>query len=213
MRLISCAGALGCGVLKAVWSLGGTIGLLHRERLRVPAGVTGVARLSGYRGTLILAGLAVVILPGLVYPWGNVAIVRAVLRALGPGRWSPWPAWPGSSGPSGISPATWAGPGWRDPARYLPVCLRMLPGAGPGLRRNGLADPHSLRPVSVRLMPVLFGLGLGSSGYVAGRFDGEIAVAPSTSSRSSAPKRVAGAPSTTVWSIARLRSSTSRTST
>jgi hypothetical protein len=53
----------------------------------VPAGVTGVARLFDYWGTPILAGLAVVILLGLVYPWGNVIIVRPLLRAL---------AWAGS---------------------------------------------------------------------------------------------------------------------
>ena len=44
-------------------------------------------RLFDYWGTPILAGLAVVILLGLVYPWGNVRIVRPVLRAL---------AWAGS---------------------------------------------------------------------------------------------------------------------
>ena len=37
----ACAAALGYGVLKLVWSLGGTIGLRHSERLRVaPAGLT-----------------------------------------------------------------------------------------------------------------------------------------------------------------------------
>ena len=84
---LGCAAALGYGVLKVVWSLGGTIGLLHPEQLRVPAGVTGVARFFDYWGTPILAGLAVVILLGLVYPWGNVIIVRPLLRAL---------AWAGS---------------------------------------------------------------------------------------------------------------------
>jgi len=80
---LGCAAALGYGVLKLVWSLGGTVGLLHPERLRVaPAGLTGMQRLFDYWGTPILAGLAVVILLGLVYPWGNVRIVRPVLRAL-----------------------------------------------------------------------------------------------------------------------------------
>ena len=38
---LGCAAALGYGVLKLVWSLGGTIGLRHSERLRVaPAGLT-----------------------------------------------------------------------------------------------------------------------------------------------------------------------------
>ena len=85
---LGCAAALGYGVLKLVWSLGGTIGLRHPERLRVaPQGVTGVGRLFDYWGTPILAGLAVVILLGLVYPWGNVRIVQPLLRAL---------AWAGS---------------------------------------------------------------------------------------------------------------------
>jgi hypothetical protein len=40
------------------------------------------AWLFDYWGTPILAGLAVVILLGLVYPRGNVVIVRPLLRAL-----------------------------------------------------------------------------------------------------------------------------------
>ena len=80
---LGCAAALGYGVLKLVWSLGGTIGLRHHERLHVaPAGFTGPGRLFDYWGTPILAGLAVVILLGLVYPWGNTPIVRPLLRAL-----------------------------------------------------------------------------------------------------------------------------------
>jgi hypothetical protein len=43
---------------------------------------TGVQRFFDYWGTPILAGLAAVILLGLVYPWGNVVIVRPLLRAL-----------------------------------------------------------------------------------------------------------------------------------
>lgn len=85
---LGCAGALGYGVLKAIWSLGGTVGLRDPGRFRVaPESVTGVQRLFDYWGTPILAGLAVVILLGLVYPWGNVRILRPLLRAL---------AWAGS---------------------------------------------------------------------------------------------------------------------
>jgi hypothetical protein len=40
LAYLGCAAALGYGALKAVWSLGGTIGLLHPEQLRVPASVT-----------------------------------------------------------------------------------------------------------------------------------------------------------------------------
>jgi hypothetical protein len=75
-------------VLKLVWSLGGTVGLRGPERFLVaPEGVTGVGRFFDYWGTPILVGLAVVILLGLVYPWGNVKIVRSLLGAL---------AWAGS---------------------------------------------------------------------------------------------------------------------
>ena len=85
---LGCAAALGYGVLKAVWSLGGTVGLSDPERFRAaPEGLTGVQRFFLYWGTPILAGLAVVILLGLVYPWGNVVILRPLLRAL---------AWAGS---------------------------------------------------------------------------------------------------------------------
>jgi len=47
-----------------------------------PAGLTAAQRHFDYWGTQILAGLAVVILLGLVYPWGNVMIVRPLPRAL-----------------------------------------------------------------------------------------------------------------------------------
>ena len=88
MACLGCAAALGYGVLKLIWSLGGTVGLRDPEQFRpAPQGVTGMARFFDYWGTPILAGLAVVILLGLVYPWGNVAIVRPLLRAL---------AWAGS---------------------------------------------------------------------------------------------------------------------
>lgn len=46
----------------------------------------------------ILAGLAVVILLGRVYPWGSVIILRPLLRTSpGLGRWWALSAWPGSS--------------------------------------------------------------------------------------------------------------------
>jgi hypothetical protein len=88
MAYLGCAAALGYGVLKAVWTLGGTIGLRDPERFRAPPeGLTAVQRYFDYWGTPILAGLAVVILLGLVYPWGNVIILRPLLRTL---------AWAGS---------------------------------------------------------------------------------------------------------------------
>jgi hypothetical protein len=83
MACLGCAAALGYGVLKLVWSLDGTVGLRDPEVLRASlTATTGVQRFFDYWGTPILAGLAVVILLGLVSPWGNVAIVRPLLRAL-----------------------------------------------------------------------------------------------------------------------------------
>jgi hypothetical protein len=88
MAYLGCAAALGYGVLKLVWSLGGTVGLRDPEVLRASlTATTGVQRFFDYWGTPILAGLAVVILLGLVSPWGNVMIVRPLLRTL---------AWAGS---------------------------------------------------------------------------------------------------------------------
>jgi hypothetical protein len=88
MAYLGCVAALGYGVLKLVWSLGGTVGLRDPEVLRASlTATTGVQRFFDYWGTPILAGLAVVILLGLVSPWGNVAVVRPLLRAL---------AWAGS---------------------------------------------------------------------------------------------------------------------
>lgn len=88
MAYLGCAGAIGYGALKLVWALGGTVGLRDPGRFRVaPESITGAGRFFDYWGTPILAGVAVVILLGLVYPWGNVAIVRPLLRTL---------AWAGS---------------------------------------------------------------------------------------------------------------------
>ncbi len=57
--------------------------------------ITGVQRFFDYWGTPILAGLAVVVLLGLVYPWGNVMILRPLLRTL---------AWAGSlAGVAGVA--------------------------------------------------------------------------------------------------------------
>lgn len=88
MAYLGCAGALGYGGLKVVWALGGTVGLSDPEQFHLaPEGVTGVGRFFDYWGTPILAGLAVVILLGLVYPWGNARFLRPLLRTL---------AWAGS---------------------------------------------------------------------------------------------------------------------
>jgi hypothetical protein len=85
---LGCAAAVGYGGLKVVWALGGTVGLRDPARFHLaPAGLTAAQRYFDYWGTQILAGLAVLILLGLVYPWGNVMIVRPLLRIL---------AWAGS---------------------------------------------------------------------------------------------------------------------
>jgi hypothetical protein len=82
---LGCAAALGYGGLKALWALGSTVG--RHGQMHNPAGLTAAGRLFDYWGTPLLACLAVVILLGLVYPWGNVKVVRPLLRAL---------AWAGS---------------------------------------------------------------------------------------------------------------------
>jgi hypothetical protein len=87
MAYVGCCGALGYGVMKVIWALGGTIGVDPKSFRLAPAGLTTAGRYFDYWGTQILAGLAVVILLGLVYPWGNGRIVRPVLRTL---------AWAGS---------------------------------------------------------------------------------------------------------------------
>jgi hypothetical protein len=88
MAYLGCAGALGYGGLKVIWALGGTVGLGDPKRFHLaPEGLTAAQRFFDYWGTPILAGLAVVILLGLVYPWGNVRFVRPLLRTL---------AWAGS---------------------------------------------------------------------------------------------------------------------
>jgi hypothetical protein len=108
MAYLGCAAALGYGVLKLIWSLGGTVGLRDPARFHVvPEGVTGAGRFFDYWGTPILAGLAVVVLLGLVSPWGNAAIVRPLLRVL---------AWAGSLvGVAGVAGLIVTIPEFADP--------------------------------------------------------------------------------------------------
>ena len=88
MAYLGCAGALGYGGMKVIWALGGTIGMSNPERFHATEnGLPLPQRLFDYWGTQSLAAFGVVILLGLVYPWGNVAILRALLRGL---------AWAGS---------------------------------------------------------------------------------------------------------------------
>jgi hypothetical protein len=77
---LGCAAALGYGALKAFWALGSTVG--RHGQMHTAAGLTAMQGLFDDWGTPILAVLAVVILLGLVYPWGNVAALRPLLRAL-----------------------------------------------------------------------------------------------------------------------------------
>jgi hypothetical protein len=59
MTYLGCAAALGYGVLKLIWSLGGTLGLRDPEVLRASlTATTRVRRFFDYWGTPILAGLA-----------------------------------------------------------------------------------------------------------------------------------------------------------
>jgi hypothetical protein len=85
MAYLGCAGALGYGAMKVVWALGGTVGLRNPKHFHaVHNGLPNAGqRFFDYWGTPILAGLAIVILLGLIYPWGNKRILRPLLRTLG----------------------------------------------------------------------------------------------------------------------------------
>ena len=85
---LGCAGALGYGLMKVDWALGGTIGLRNPEHFHATDNrLTAAGRLFDQWGSQTLAGLAIVMLLGLVYPWGNRPILRPVLRTC---------AWAGS---------------------------------------------------------------------------------------------------------------------
>jgi hypothetical protein len=88
MAYLGCAGAVGYGGMKVAWALGGTVGLSNAARYHATEnGLSTAGRFFDQWGTPILAGLAIVILLGLIYPSGNGPILRPLLRAL---------AWAGS---------------------------------------------------------------------------------------------------------------------
>jgi hypothetical protein len=88
LAYLGCAGALGYGAMKVDWALGGTVGLSNPKHLHaIENGLDAPGRFFDQWGTPILAGLAIVILLGLIYPWGNRPILRPLLRTL---------AWAGS---------------------------------------------------------------------------------------------------------------------
>ncbi len=69
--------------MKVVWALGGTIGLRDPEHFHaIENGLSVPGRFFDQWGSQILAGLAIVILLGLIYPWGNRPIWRPLLRGL-----------------------------------------------------------------------------------------------------------------------------------
>lgn len=76
-----CLGALGYGGLKAIWALGGTIGVDDPAKLRA-AGTSDSMWLVENLGTVALAALASLILLALVLPMGAV-VPRPILRTLG----------------------------------------------------------------------------------------------------------------------------------
>jgi hypothetical protein len=83
LAYLGCAGALGYGAMKVVWALGGTIGLRNPEHFYASDdGLNAAGRFFDQWGTPILAGLAIVILLGLIYPWGRKPILRPLLRTL-----------------------------------------------------------------------------------------------------------------------------------
>lgn len=83
LACLGCAGAFGYGAMKVVWALGGTIGLRDPEHFHASTnGLSGPGRLFDDWGSQTLAGIAIVILVGLVYPWGDRPILRPLLRTL-----------------------------------------------------------------------------------------------------------------------------------
>ncbi len=74
--------------MKVVWALGGTVGLSNPEHFHASDdGLSAAGRFFDQWGSQILAGLAIVILLGLISAWGNRPILRPLLRTL---------AWAGS---------------------------------------------------------------------------------------------------------------------
>jgi hypothetical protein len=74
--------------MKVDWALGGTVGLRNPAHFHaIENSLDAPGRFFDQWGTQILAGLAIVILLGLVYPWGNKRILLPLLLTL---------AWAGS---------------------------------------------------------------------------------------------------------------------
>lgn len=85
---LGCAGALGYGLMKVDWALGGNIGIRNPTHFHATdPRLTAAGRLFDQWGSQTLAALAIVILLGLVHPWGNRPILRPLLRTC---------AWAGS---------------------------------------------------------------------------------------------------------------------
>jgi hypothetical protein len=143
---LGCAGALGYGLMKVDWALAGTIGLRNPTHFHATEnGLSAPGRFLDQWGSQILAGLAIVILLGLVYPWGNKRILRPLLRTL---------AWAGSlmavvglygliltivyyAGDHGA-----VGLGDLHPGTFLFIYICFLTlDTRRGIRRNSLADP------------------------------------------------------------------------
>lgn len=76
-----CLGALGYGGLKALWAMGATVGIDNPAQLR-PTGTSAELWALENLGTTGLAGLAALILLGLVHP-GVTGVPRLIVRALG----------------------------------------------------------------------------------------------------------------------------------
>ena len=141
MAYLGCAGALGYGVLKVVWALGSRVGVRPQFRL-APEGLTAAQRAFDYWGTQILAELAVVILLGLVYPWGNVGDLASAAADPGLGRFADRRCRRGGARPN--HPVLRRRPQQQAAGRsrrpHVPVRLRVLPGVRRVIRRNSLAD-------------------------------------------------------------------------
>ena len=164
LAYLGCAGALGYGAMKVVWALGGTIGLRNPEHFHASDdGLNAAGRFFDQWGTPILAGLAIVILLGLIYPWGNKPILRPLLRTL---------AWAGSL------IAMWG---------LVGLILTILYIAGDHVMGVGDLDPGTY--VFTYICFVMLGLGFGGTAWLNRRQPSSSARGARSPATSASPAR------------------------
>ena len=164
MAYLGCAGALGYGGMKVVWALGGTVGLSNPEHFHaIENGLSAPGRFFDHWGTPILAGLAIVILLGLIYPWGNRPILRLPLRTF---------AWAGSL------IALWG---------LVGLILTILYIAGDHV--TGVGDLNAGTYVFTYICFVMLGLGFGGTAWLTRQQPSSAAPGARSAATSASPAR------------------------